>query len=182
MFSSIRRGQSAAPPRNAAPAALVVVAAAWATQATIRAARPSDSPAVRLGVADPHLDGAEGDVRAHRPPDLGVLDDRVRALEEPHVVREGRPRPEDVGHPAARKALGEGLGAGGVQARVAAVQVRGVRRDGEQQRQDGTQAVTGARPRGRRRAPRRGRAARRCCCARRRSAGRPRPAGSARCR
>ena len=48
-----------------------------ATQATISAASASDSRAVRLRVADPHLDGAEREVRAHRPPDLRVLDDRV---------------------------------------------------------------------------------------------------------
>ena len=59
------------------------------TQATISAASASASARGGLGVADAHLDGAEGVVRAHRPPQLGELDDRARCAP---AGRRSRPR------------------------------------------------------------------------------------------
>ena len=94
-----------------------------------------------LRVADPHLDRAEREVRADRPPHLGVLDDRAGADEEVDVVGERLPAAERIGNAAARKALGEDLRARGVQARVAAVEERRVGRDREQQRQHRAQPI-----------------------------------------
>ena len=80
-------------------------------------------------------------MRADRPPHLRVLHDRAGRDEEVDVIGERLPAAERVGHTAARKALGEDLGAGAVQARVASVQEGRVGRDGEQQRQHRTQPV-----------------------------------------
>jgi hypothetical protein len=98
----------------------------------------------RLRVADPHLDGPERQVRAHRPPDLRVLDDRARRDEELEVLAVGLPAAVGVRDPAAREALGERLRAPGVQAGVEPVDERRVRADGEQQREHRPQPVAHA--------------------------------------
>ena len=150
-----------------------------------RSAPASASDSVRRGlrVADAHLDRAEAEVRAHRPPDLRVLDDRVGAHEQVDVVVLGLPGAERVRE---RRSAGSDFVKICVRAEcrpaVAAVEERRVGADRQQQRQHGPQAVADARRRGRRRGRRHGRAARRCCCAARRTAGRRRRGGSARCR
>ena len=68
---------------------------------------PRTPPRRDLGVADAHLDRAEGEVRAHRPPDLRVLDDRVRARSSSRCSRVGRPGAVGVGDAAAREGLRE---------------------------------------------------------------------------
>ena len=139
MFSSISRaGRSG----GVAPAS--TSSAARRTQATISSASASASVGRGLGVADPHLDGAEGVVRAHGPPQLRELDDRARADEQLDVLRPRRPAPERVGDAAARERLRERLRAAGVQAGVAAVDVGRVRAEGEQQRQHRPQPVADA--------------------------------------
>ena len=45
----------------------------------------------RLDVADPHLDRPEAEMWPHGPPDLRVLDDRVRAVEHLDVLAVRRP-------------------------------------------------------------------------------------------
>ena len=97
-----------------------------------------------LRIADPHLDGAEGVVRAHGPPELRELDDRAGADEQVDVLGPRAPRPEGVGDAAARERLGEDLGARGVQARVALVDVGRVGADREQRGQDRPQPVAHA--------------------------------------
>ena len=74
-----RRGRATGTPSSSSRAAC-------STQATISAASASDSRGGRLGVADAHLDRAEREVRADRPPDLRVLDDRVGPHQELEVV------------------------------------------------------------------------------------------------
>ena len=155
---------------------------AWPTQATIERRQALGLGGGDLRVADAHLDGAERRVRADRPPDLRVLDDRARRDQQLEVVAKRAPVAERVGHAAARKGLREDLAARGVQQRVLALEKRRAGADGEQQRQHRAQAVADLRPRDRRRARRRGRAARTCCCAARRSRGPRRRGGSARCR
>ena len=94
-----------------------------------------------LRVADADLDGAEGVVRAHAPPQLGVLDDGVGAHQEVDVVGPCLPAAERLRDAAAGKALGEDLRARRLQARVAAVQEHRVGRQGQQLGQDRPQAV-----------------------------------------
>ena len=81
MFSSIRR-----PGRSGGVSPASISRSAWATQATISSTSASASVRGGLRVADPHLDRPEGVVRAHRPPQLGELDDRVRAQQQLDVV------------------------------------------------------------------------------------------------
>ena len=66
-------------------------------------------PRGRLRVADPHLYGAEAEVRPDRPPHLGELDDRVGLQQELDVLAVGGPAAKGVGHATAREALGEAL-------------------------------------------------------------------------
>ncbi len=81
------------------------------------------------------------EVGAHRPPHLRELHDRAGAHEHLDVLAVGLPPAEGVGHPAAREAAGEALGARGVQPRVAAVEVGRVGGHRQQQRQHAAQAV-----------------------------------------
>ena len=98
----------------------------------------------RLGVGDPHLDGAERQMRADRPPDLRALDDRSGGDEELEVLAIFPPRAVGVGHAAARERLGERLRARGVEAAVAAFEERRVGADRQQRGQHRPQPVAGA--------------------------------------
>ena len=80
----------------------------------------------RLGVADAHLDRAEGVVGPHAPPELRGLDDRVGLLQQAHEVRVRLPVAERLVDPAAREGAGEDLGAHRVQPGVAVVEKGGV--------------------------------------------------------
>ena len=82
-----------------------------------------------LPVADPDLHRREREVRAHAPPELGVLGDRARVVEEAHEALVLRPRGECVRHAAAREEAREDLRARGVQSRVHALGERGARRE-----------------------------------------------------
>ena len=88
-----------------------------------------------LPVADPGLDGGIGLVWAHAPPDLRVLADRARIDQEADELGVLIPAGEAVGDAAAREELGEDLGAGGVQVRVAPLQPGRAAGEGEQLRQ-----------------------------------------------
>src|SRR5262245_14571880 len=95
----------------------------------------------RLRVADPDLDGREREVRAHRPPHLGVLVDRARVEEEADVVLERLPVAVRVRHAAARKELREDLRAHGLQTRVDLLEERRAGREREQLGQVRAQGV-----------------------------------------
>ncbi len=116
-------------------------------QAAIRPGQGEGLLAAGLGVADPHLDRAEGVVRAHAPPKLRRLDRRAGPLQHADELGVAGPVDEGAGHAAAGEGAGEDLGADRVQAAVAAVEEGRVGRDGEQQRQQLAQPVAdGDRP------------------------------------
>ena len=75
--SSIRRGE-----RSLERHALVDVACGLRDAGDERRHKRLGLGRGGLGIADPDLDRAEGEVRAHRPPGLGGLDDRARAYEQ----------------------------------------------------------------------------------------------------
>ena len=106
-----------------------------AVSATHSAASDCDSAEVGLAVADADLDGREREVRPHAPPQLRVLGDRARVVEEADVLLVVGPRVERVGDATARKEAGEDLRPGRVQARVDALGERRARRQREQLRQ-----------------------------------------------
>src|SRR5256884_1595494 len=64
---------------------------------------------VGLRVADPNLDGRIRQVRAHAPPDLRVLVDRSRRVEEANVLLVRSPASERVRNAAAREQLRKDL-------------------------------------------------------------------------
>src|SRR5947209_17495524 len=96
---------------------------------------------VGLTVGDPDLNGRVREVRAHAPPDLRVLGDRTRAVEERDVVLPPLPRAVWVGNAAAREHAREDLGASGVQAGGDRLDERRARGQQEQLRKDGTTSV-----------------------------------------
>ena len=139
MFSSISRaGRSG----GVSPAS--TSAAARRTQATISAASPSASAAViwasqmRTSTVPKSWCG-----RTDHHSCVNSTIEPVRTSSS-DVVRPGLPGAEHVRDPAARERLGERLGAPGVQAGVAAVDVGRVGADGQQQRQHGAQPVAHA--------------------------------------
>ena len=75
------------------------------------AASDRDSLEVGLRVADTHLDRREREVRPHAPPELRVLVDRLRVVEEADVALEAAPTVVRIGHAAAREHAREDLGA-----------------------------------------------------------------------
>src|SRR4029079_6869019 len=70
---------------------------------------------IGLRVADPDLDGREGEMRPDAPPDLCVLVDRTGLVEEAHEPLVVLPAPERVGDAASREHPGEDLRARRVQ-------------------------------------------------------------------
>ena len=153
MFSSIRRGAGSA---KGTPSSTSRTACAM--HATISAGERVGLLRARLRVADTHLHGAEAEMRPDRPPHLGELDDRACPHEELDVLAVRLPAAERVRHAATRKALGEALRPRRMKSRVAAVQIRRVRGDRQQQRQHRPQPVARRAPRGRCRARPRARA------------------------
>ena len=108
---------------------------------TISAASASDSAAVGCASQIRTSTVPNAEVRPDRPPHLRVLDDRARPHEELDVVAKASQEPNASGTPQRGKLLREGLGARGVQARIAAVEERRVGRDRQQQRQHRPQPV-----------------------------------------
>ena len=80
-------------------------------------------------------------MRAHAPPQLGVLVDRARLVEEADVRLVLVPAGEGVRHAAAREEAREDLRPHRVEPRVDALGERRARRDGEQLGQEAAQAV-----------------------------------------
>src|SRR4051812_17456360 len=87
---------------------------------------------IGLCVADADLDRREDEMRADAPPDLGVLVDRARLVEEADVALPVVPAVEPVGNPAAREHAREDLRPRGVQIREHALNEGRARRQGEQ--------------------------------------------------
>src|SRR5579884_1277667 len=85
-----------------------------------------------LRVADPDLDGREGEVRPDAPPKLRVLGDRAGLVEEADVALPLRPRAEGVRNPAAREHAREDLRARRVEIGEDAFHERRAGREGEQ--------------------------------------------------
>ena len=75
-------------------------------------------------------------MRAHAPPELRVLGDRARVVEEAHEALVLRPRRERVRHAAAREEAREDLRARRVQAGVHALDERRARREREELREE----------------------------------------------
>src|SRR5712691_9109399 len=73
---------------------------------------------LRLAVAHPDLDRGESKVRPHAPPDLRVLRNRPRPVEEANVALELGPGREGVRYPAAWEEAREDLRPSGVKPRV----------------------------------------------------------------
>ena len=136
MFSSISRcGWSA----SGSPSSLA---------RAMRAASAVDERGERLGlrqvglpVGDPNLDGREREVRPDAPPELRVLGDGARLVEEANVVLVLLPRRERVRHAAAREEAREDLRARRVETGVDALVERGARREREDLRQQVPQPV-----------------------------------------
>ena len=127
VFSSIRRcgcSGSGSPSSSAR--------AHRAVSETISAASDCASREVGLRVADPDLDRREREVRPHAPPELRVLVDRARLVEEADVRRVLVPRVKRVGDAAAREEAGEDLRPRRVEAGVDPLVERRARRHGEQ--------------------------------------------------
>ncbi len=93
----------------------------------------------RLAVADADLDRGKREVGTHAPPDLGVLDDRPRLVEEAHVPLVLVPAGEGVRHAAAGERPREDLAAGRVEAGADALVEGRARREGQQLRQEASQ-------------------------------------------
>ena len=106
--SSARRGRSGSratcSPRSASRGMLEATPAVDVAR-RLRDARDDQrpraprTPGARLHVADAHLDGAEVEVRPHRPPHLRELDDRARPQQELDVIAVRAQPPKASGTP-----------------------------------------------------------------------------------
>ena len=85
-----------------------------------------------LPVADPDLDRRKREVWPHAPPQLRVLGDRARVVEEPHEALVLGPRAERVRDSAAREEAREDLRARRVEPGVHVLDERRARREREQ--------------------------------------------------
>src|SRR5262249_32040133 len=102
---------------------------------------------VRLAVADADLHGREVEVRAHAPPELRVLVDRARLVEEADVALEAVPAVVGVRDATARERAREDLRTRRVEAAVHAFHERRAGAEREQLGQVIAQTVTdGDRP------------------------------------
>ena len=77
-----------------------------------------------LAVADPDLHGREREMRAHAPPELRVLCDRARVIEEADIPLVLLPAAERIRDPAARERPREDLCPRRVEVRVDAFDER----------------------------------------------------------
>src|SRR6266545_5320166 len=91
---------------------------------------------VGLAVADPDLDGRKREVGPHAPPDLGVLVDGARVVEEADEALVLLPADELVGNAAAGERPGEDLRPRGVEVGVDVLHERRAGREREQLRQE----------------------------------------------
>jgi hypothetical protein len=99
---------------------------------------------LRLAVADPDLDGREGQMRTDAPPDLGVLGDRAGLVEVADVALVLVPAGERVRDAAAREHPREDLRARRVEVCEALLDERRARGDGEELGQEAAERARDA--------------------------------------